>query len=276
MPLEAAADSAFIQEAEEVDNGSPSGLSKSSQGKAVGLPPPAESLLPSSEASLSSEEETDDVEQRGSETTEEEEPETTEEEEPELPAAAPEAAAPEREEEKPLEPREAGAAAVGAKEVKRPKPWFFVATYESDLERGEDKDKEARELRRRWTLYKMHMAILADMEVMSLERVEKLSQSEDDGTTLQETKAKLQKICRARTVSASLWMALATEGGLRPDSKKSEAVLSLLRAQAAYYETVYSSLTGADEMSATKALKYREDPAFLFRRLASRLGAGDR
>ncbi|KAL8451501.1 hypothetical protein Emed_001950 [Eimeria media] len=75
----------------------------------------------------------------------------------------------------------------------------FVANYKAELKGGEEEDEKLRERMRRWTLYKLQMAILANMEVAGLEQLDRLSQSVDNEQAVQEAKAKLKETYQFKT-----------------------------------------------------------------------------
>ncbi|KAL8273911.1 hypothetical protein Esti_002234 [Eimeria stiedai] len=91
-----------------------------------------------------------------------------------------------------------------------------LAKNNAALEGGGEKDNELRQRRRRWTLYKMQMATLANMEIETREQLDQLSQRQDDEKAVRETKTKLQEIYQRQMDLAALWMKVATEGGMHP------------------------------------------------------------
>ncbi|KAL8450677.1 hypothetical protein Emag_003117 [Eimeria magna] len=145
---------------------------------------------------------------------------------------------------------------------------YFKNHYQADLEGGEEKDEETRERTRRWTLYKMQMAILASMEVESLEGLDMLSRSPDGEQAAQEMKAKLQEIYQMKGDLASSWTKVATAGGLHPESSREETVMSMLKAQKAHSEIVLERLDGPGKTPIS-----RGNPGGKFRKLCQKLSS---
>ncbi|KAL8451502.1 hypothetical protein Emed_001951 [Eimeria media] len=117
----------------------------------------------------------------------------------------------------------------------------FLLQYKADLEGGEEKDEVARQKRRRWTLYKMQMATVTEKETEALKQFNRMDLNEVEE---REAKVKLQEVFRLRITSARMWMKLAAEDGLHPDSSKKETVLNLLKTQELHYWKFFNGLTG--------------------------------
>ncbi|KAL8450679.1 hypothetical protein Emag_003119 [Eimeria magna] len=265
--------------------------------EALGSPPPPDVPLRPSEVPLPSEKDTVWAQQTA--------PEKAEDELLEQPAAAPGAVAAEAEDEEQSEPDEAGAASrMTAEQEQKSIGWFeemfvkgppetlfpiflrgqeealelfkdFVANYKTDLEGGEEKDEGARERRRLWTIFKMQMATLANLETITFDQYSQLPMSGGYEEAVREINRKLKEVCRLKVDTAGLWMDLAEEGGLHPDSANDETVLSLLRAQEVHYERALNRLNQVGPRSTPKAANYKGDPRLQYKRLCRGLGEGD-
>ncbi|KAL8432065.1 hypothetical protein ACSSS7_004868 [Eimeria intestinalis] len=151
----------------------------------------------------------------------------------------------------------------------------FVNAYRADLEGGEEKDEEAGRKRRLWTLFKMQMASVASLEVLTLDRLADLPMSGGYENAVKEINGKLKEICRLKVDMAALWRQLAEQGGLHPDAEKEATVLSLLRAQEVHYERAFNRLSGLGPRSTPKASNYKGDPRLEYKRLCTTLGEAD-
>ncbi|KAL8451496.1 hypothetical protein Emed_001945 [Eimeria media] len=151
----------------------------------------------------------------------------------------------------------------------------FLRQYKADLEGGEEKDEAARRRRRRWTLYKMQMATVTKKEVEALKQVRRLEMKEEEGRELEMAEAKLQEAFKLKHTMARMWMKLATEDGLHPDSTKSETVLNLLKTQELHYWKASQEFPAAAELPAPKGVDLHVDTWSRFKELCEKLEEGD-
>ncbi|KAL8432062.1 hypothetical protein ACSSS7_004865 [Eimeria intestinalis] len=150
----------------------------------------------------------------------------------------------------------------------------FLADYKADLEGGEERDEGAREAKRHWTLYKMQMATLTNLEVESREQLDSQSQSSENQKALREWESTVQQIRELKLDYVKFWMGLAMDGRLHPDRTKGEAVVDLLKVQKVHYEMALSHLNGPAEMS-TSHEGTDEDLQLVFQELCGQLEGRD-
>ncbi|KAL8450676.1 hypothetical protein Emag_003116 [Eimeria magna] len=148
----------------------------------------------------------------------------------------------------------------------------FVVNYKADLKGANEEDRRAREKRRLWTLFKMQMATLSNVEIMTLEHLGQLPMSEGNKAAFQEANEKLKKVYKSKVETAVLWM---KRGGFHPDSTLDETVRSLLWAQKALYERTLNQLNGVGDKPTSKAALYEGDPRLDFKKLCEGLKGGD-
>ncbi|KAL8451498.1 hypothetical protein Emed_001947 [Eimeria media] len=151
----------------------------------------------------------------------------------------------------------------------------FVANYKAELEGGEETDEGAREKRRRWTFFRMQMATLANLEILELEELGQLPLEKGYEEAVERVNQRLRKIYQLKVDTAILWMKLAADGGLHPDSTKDKYVLSLLRAQEVYYERALDRLNGVGVTPTLEAANYIGDPRFEYRKSCGGLEGRD-
>ncbi|KAL8432060.1 hypothetical protein ACSSS7_004863 [Eimeria intestinalis] len=145
----------------------------------------------------------------------------------------------------------------------------FLYRFEKDLNGGRERHEEARRRIRVWTLFKMQMATLANLETTARNRVNKLHFNRDL-VAWQEGVSRLQDVCRIRKLAAGLWAALAEDVGVYPHPDYDDSVHGLMKLQEDYYEEAAESLSklayGADNDKPFKA-DPREDPRLWFQML---------
>ncbi|KAL8451497.1 hypothetical protein Emed_001946 [Eimeria media] len=151
----------------------------------------------------------------------------------------------------------------------------FVSQYKADLEGGEEKDEAARQRRSRWTLYKMQMATVTEKEIEALKQVRGLELKDHEGRELEMAEAKLREALKLKHTMARMWMKLATEDGLHPDSTKSETVLNLLKTQELHYWKGLKALRAVAGLPAPKASDLNVDTWSRIKELCEKLDEED-
>ncbi|KAL8273912.1 hypothetical protein Esti_002235 [Eimeria stiedai] len=147
----------------------------------------------------------------------------------------------------------------------------FVANYEADLEGVGEEDEEMQWKKKDWTLFKMQMATLASMELMTQEQLSRLSLKKGHEDILQKVNEKLVEVYHLKVAVAKLWISLLEEGGLHPDSTNDDALLKLLMAQRVHYARAVNRLNGVEPKSTPEAANYKGDPRVTFKKLCLKL-----
>ncbi|KAL8451500.1 hypothetical protein Emed_001949 [Eimeria media] len=269
-------------------------VSRVEEERTVESPPPAESPVPPSEAPVPSEKTT----------VEAEEPALDKTDESKQPEAAPGAAVVDPKEDKPPEVGDEVSASsmrkleeqiieefekmLSGKAPEEVAPDFlgnfekalkhfrsFVSQYKADLEGGEEKDEAARKRKRRWTLYKMQMATVTEKETEAVKQLFLRHPEYGMGEGLRELEVKLQDVYRLKITNARMWMNLAAEDGLHPDSSKSETVLNLLKAQELHYWRLLNKRTPDVGLPPPEGVDPNIDTWYQFKELCEKLEEED-
>ncbi|KAL8273910.1 hypothetical protein Esti_002233 [Eimeria stiedai] len=156
---------------------------------------------------------------------------------------------------------------------------LFLYRFEKDLEGEEEQGEEQRRRRRLWTLFKMQMATLANMEATAAHTLSQLSPSQDKQAWQQASRS-VEEIYLRRIEMAGLWAQLADEVGVHPNPEIDEEVFSLMEIQEEHYSQALNRLLnryhGLDDDKPFKENTYEDDPRFRWRVLwSARLPAED-